>query len=622
MRLRSRLIRSFVACGFVSAFLACSVCYFVMRYGYVRATEDFLSKEAAVLEEQFSPYLSGEELESGMSLARDISDKTGFRLTLIDLHGRVILDSYENPTVMENHLDRPEVQDALVRGRGTSVRWSSTLRRSVLYVAFRVDSPEGPAGVLRLSVPVATLQETVVHGLPWIISGLGISVLVSVTVALVESGKISRPLESMTRAARRMAAGEFKEHQYPGAQGEIAVLGATLNFLAASVGKLVSDLESSNRKLETLFDSSVSGMILVGADGRVAMANKASGRILGDAAAPLKGLAYVRALRKTALVTLVKSALETGKPQSAEVKILVPVERTVYAYALPIESADGREAVLILHDITHVRRLETVRSDFIQNISHELKTPVTIIQGYAETLRDTPPEDTAAVKEMAALLAGEAARLSELVQNLLELASVESGHLTLKLEEVDPSSVVAGVVRRMTLAANKKGLTLVDRSPHGESRPCLDAGAEEGSVRSRPPRVPASPVTADRNLLERALMNLVDNAVKYTPAPGTVEVWAEDAASSGLGPGPGALFGVRDTGPGISEEERERVFERFYRGSKDRSRETGGTGLGLSLVKHWVAVHGGKTWVESQEGHGSTFYIYLPRTPTGELRDP
>lgn len=615
MGIRSRLIRSFVACGFIAAFIASSVSYFVVRYWYVRTTENFLTKQSAVLKDQFSPYLTGVDPARGMPLARDVAQKTGFRVTLIDSSGKVVLDSHEDPAIMENHLGRPEVQEALKKGQGSSIRWSSTINRSMLYVAFRVDSPDRTTGVLRLSVPLAALQEGVLAGLPWLLVGLGVSVVVSIIVALVEAARISGPLESMTRAARRMAAGEFKEYQYPRADGEIAVLGATLNFLAASMGKLVRDLESSNRKFETVLQSSVSGMVLVGTDRRVAMANKACAGILGESRESLEGLPYIRALRNTSLADLVSTALETGKPQSAEVKILVPAEKTVYAYALPVESVGGREAILILHDITHVRRLETVRSDFIQNISHELKTPVTIIQGYAETLRDAPPEDPGAVKEMAALVARETERLSELVRSLLELASIESGHLGLSLDEVDPASVVAEVVRRMMPLANKKGLTLVDSTAR-EQGPPLPGGSAEGRFgQPRSPHAPAAPITADRTLIERALTNLVDNAIKYTPGPGTVEVWAEDAAAPGLSLGPGALFGVRDTGPGLAEEDKERVFERFYRGSKDRSRETGGTGLGLSLVKHWVAAHGGKTWVESEEGRGSTFYIYLPATP-------
>ncbi|HHY34634.1 MAG TPA: PAS domain-containing protein [Firmicutes bacterium] len=616
MAIRTRLIRSFVACGFIGAFIASSIFYFVVRYGYIRTTEDFLTKQSAVLKEQFAPYLTGADPARGMSLAKDVAQKTGFRVTLIDSSGKVVLDSHEDPAVMENHLGRPEVQEALKKGRGSSMRWSSTIGRSMLYVAFRVDSPDGVVGIFRLSVPLATLQEGVLAGLPWLLVGLGVSVVVSIIVALVEAARISRPLESMTRAARRMASGEFKEYHYPQADGEIAVLGATLNFLAASMGKLVRDLESSNRKFETVLQSSVSGMVLVGTDRRVVMANKACARILGESRESLEGLPYVRALRNTALIDLVSTTLETGKSQSAEVKILIPAEKIVYAYALPIESAGGREAILILHDITHVRRLETVRTDFVQNISHELKTPVTIIQGYAETLRDAPPEDPRAVKEMAALVAREAERLSELVRSLLELASIESGHLTLSLGEVDPASVVAEVVRRMTPLANKKGLTMVNSTSCERSSPLAGAVPEGGAGQPRSPRAPAAPITADRTLVERALTNLVDNAIKYTPGPGTVEVWAEDAAASGLGLGPGALFGVRDTGPGLADEDKERVFERFYRGSKDRSRETGGTGLGLSLVKHWVAAHGGRTWVESEEGRGSTFYIYLPATPT------
>lgn len=615
MAIRTRLIRSFVACGFIAALIASSIFYFVVRYRYIRTTEDFLLKQSAVLKGEFSPYLTGADTASGLSLARDIAQKTGFRVTLIDSSGKVVLDSHEDPAVMENHLGRPEIQEALVNEHGSSTRWSSTMKCSMLYVASRVDSGGRTVGYLRLSVPLTALQEGIVAGLPWFLAGLGVSVFVSIVVALLEATRISRPLESMCRAARRMASGEFREYQYPPADEEIAALGATLNFLAASVGKLVRDLESSNQKIATVVQSSVSGMVLVGADRRVTMANKASADILGESAQSLEGLPYVRALRNTALVTLVSKALETGKPQSAEVKILVPAEKVVYAYALPVESAAGREVILVLHDITHVRRLETVRSDFIQNISHELKTPVTIIQGYAETLRDAPPDDPIMVKEMATLVASEAERLSELVRNLLELASVESGHLTLRLEEVNPASVVAEVVRRMMPLAKKKGLTLADSTPSGPNPTRADT--ESGPDGRRLPRLPAPSITADRALVERALTNLVDNAIKYTPSPGVVEVWAEDATSSGLGLGPGALFAVRDTGPGLAPEDKERVFERFYRGSKDRSRETGGSGLGLSLVKHWVGAHGGKTWAESEEGRGSTFYIYLPATPTG-----
>lgn len=450
------------------------------------------------------------------------------------------------------------------------------------------------------------------------------TLIVSLIVACLEAKHIASPIEAMSDMAQDMAQGRFYEHAFPPSGTEIDALGHSLNFLASSLGRTIEQLKKSNQRLWAVLEASVSGMMIIGGDGEVLRVNKAAEKILGHPRRELEGISYVGALRNTELISLVEKALYSRESSHKEVNLLYPSEKTVDAAAVPLgesrspatyssdKNSSSQGAVLVLHDLTAIRRLETVRSDFIQNISHELRTPVTVVKGFAETLKDTPPDDPAAVKEMAELIDSEASRLADLVEKLLSLAKIESGHVVLEKTQIEAGKALEEIVSRMEPLAKRKNqhLTLVKPSMVRSAEPASAASDDQRNSEESPADQDGGAViTADKDMFNMIFTNLIDNAIKYTNDGGQINVGFEPRDG-------GLLFYVQDNGPGISQEDLPRIFERFYRSAKDRSRLTGGSGLGLAIVKHCVAAHGGKVWAESQERKGATFFVWLPSKPS------
>jgi two-component system phosphate regulon sensor histidine kinase PhoR len=352
----------------------------------------------------------------------------------------------------------------------------------------------------------------------------------------------------------------------------------------------MQDLQDSSAKLEAVLNASVSGIVIFDSEGSVTAVNHAAEGILGRSDTVLRGLSFAVALTDSDLTSLVYKALYRQTPGRQEIKIGRHAQKVVDATAVPLaSSSDDPEhpatngVVLTLHDLTEIRRLETMRTDFVQNVSHELRTPVTVVKGFAETLRDMPPDDPNMVSEMAGLIEKEASRLSTLVAGLLDLAKLESGSVAPSKSPLDPGQILRDTARKLEPLSTQRHQTV--------------------RVAANVP--PGGELVADRALMDMIFTNLLENAIKYSDE-GAEIVMGVDASEGGW------LFHVTDNGSGISEEDLPRVFERFYRGSKDRSRGTGGSGLGLAVVKHSVTLHSGKVWAESAGERGTAFYVWLP----------
>ena len=419
--------------------------------------------------------------------------------------------------------------------------------------------------------------------------GSAVSLPLTALMAWLRSSRAASALDTALGMTQAMLSGHFGERFYPRTDTELDRLGSDLNALADQLRAGVRDLRDVSARLEAILDASVSGIVIFDGAGTVSVVNKAAQEILGRSDSELKGLSFAVALVDPGLASMVYRALYHRSPGRQEVLIGRRVRRTVDATAVPLRSGDAQTGsaaggvVLTFHDLTEMRRLERMRTDFVQNVSHELRTPVTVIKGFAETLKDTPPDDRETVREMAGLIDAEASRLASLVESLLDLAKMESGSANPKKEPLDPERVLQDTKRKLEPLAGRRGQTL--------------------RVASSVP--PGSEVCADRSLMDTILTNLVENAVKYA-GEGAEIVLAVEPSEGGW------LFSVRDNGPGITEEDLPRIFERFYRASKDRSRDTGGSGLGLAVVKHAVVLHSGKVWAESERGKGTTFYVWLP----------
>jgi len=426
---------------------------------------------------------------------------------------------------------------------------------------------------------------------PGLVLAVGATLAVGAAFGYIESRRIARPIEIMSRSAMEMAGGDLSERQFSQFSEELDSLGQSLNHLASSLGKRIEDLSASNQKLTIVLESSVSGMIIVDPKGIVTHANKAALNILGENRSEVVGIPFSKALKNSDLSAMTYRAVYNRQSLRRQITLGSQNQRIVDVAAVPLTgSAPGFASsggLVVLQDLTEARRMERVRTDFVQNVSHELRTPVTVVMGFAETLRDAPPEDPEAIREMAGLIYEEASRLSDLVEKLLHLAKLESGYLPIRHTTVFPADELQSLVRKMGPLARQKNQSLRLELPEGSSQP------ERFSL------------DADKDMYNTIFTNLLDNAIKYAGEGGSVEI--------GFRPdGAGVLHWVRDDGPGISAEDIPRVFERFYRGAKDRSRVSGGSGLGLAIVKHGVALHGGRVWVESKPGGGATFYVWLP----------
>ncbi len=496
---------------------------------------------------------------------------SGVRITVIRTDGQVLADSERDPTTMENHLDRPEVQQALAGEVGTSSRVSATLGISFRYVAL---PPQGDR-IVRVALPLTrvshrrdTVRITLLIGL------LAAAVIASLGALLVSRG-VTRPLRRATESLARLGEGDLSARVSPEGPREFSALAETLDLMADRLEAQILASEDARHTRDLVLSSMEEGILLASADGGVRFANTAFERYLGPPPATRQLLAPA-GLREAA-----QRAADERSPVPVEVEAGVPA-RSLRGAAVPVDEEGS--VLLVVRDVTEAKRLDAVRRDFVANASHELKTPAASIRAAAETIRTAAVDDPAVVPRFAERMEAEAIRLSRIVEDLLDLSRLESG------SELAAGVMLDALVReesaRLHDVAERAGIELVVDA--------REVPAVRGSER-------------DLSLLVR---NLVDNAVRYTRNGGRVEVrlGSEDGH---------VILSVRDSGVGIPTRDLPRIFERFYRVDRARSRETGGTGLGLSIVKHVAENHGGNVSVESELGRGSTFTVRLPTSGRG-----
>ena len=400
-----------------------------------------------------------------------------------------------------------------------------------------------------------------------------ITVVVSFTFSLLFSSRINR----VKRFAQRAAAGDFTPLQRAAAGDELADLADAVGGMVAQLGQTIHTLTDERNRSAAILGSMVEGVAVVGGDERILYCNQAFEQILELPQGSSQGKKLVEGLRQADLVTAVRQVLPGGDEVTGEVEVGTVRRRSFSVTAAPVRAAEASSAVLVLHDITELRRLERVRRDFVANVSHEFKTPLTAIQGFAETLLGGALDDKANRKRFVEIIREHARRLARLTDDLLKLSRIEAGRLDLESRPVSVAGLVNGCVETARLKAESRGLRIVVELPEG-----------------------LPPVRGDAVQLDEVLQNLIDNALQYTPSGGRIDVTAYSNGHE-------VIFTVADTGIGIPESDLERIFERFYRVDAARSREAGGTGLGLSIARHIVDAHGGRIWVESAVGQGSRF---------------
>lgn len=509
--------------------------------------------------------------------------EAGIRLTLVDSNGRVLADSKEDVSMMENHRERPEIKRAFAEGLGSARRFSQTVRYPSLYVARVVHDGERVVGVLRVAIPLAEVDRQLVGMRNTVFVGGLVGVLVALVVGAIVAKRVTSPVAEMTRVAEDLRAGRYEARVAKLDSSELGQLGSTLNRLGEEVTTRIATMGREDAQMRAILSGMGEGVVAVGEDDTVVFCNAAAREFLDLHDEEPTGAKFFELVRNADFSDLLDRARGTNAAATCETTVVLGEGTQVFrALANPFETNSARGVVLVLQDLTDLRRLEEIRRDFVANVSHELKTPLTSIKGYIETLLDGAIDDKENNVRFLKKVKDNVDRLSFLVTDLLSLARTESQEERLELLPIDLQAVAKQAVVSHERNMSRKNLRF---SVEGESRPVV--------------------VRGDRESIREVVDNLLSNANHYTPSGGEVRMVLSVEGAMGC-------ITVEDTGIGIPREDLDRIFERFYRVDKARSRELGGTGLGLAIVKHLVVAMRGQVTVESTLGSGTRFKVRLP----------
>ena len=509
-----------------------------------------------------------------------IGELLGARVTFIAADGKVVGDSAETldgVLAMENHAQRPEVASARTSGLGRARRYSATLKIDMLYVAVPVK--HHAIAFVRVALPLTDVGHQLQAVLTSTLAALGLALLGGTAIAWFFSMRIGHRMRLIASVAQRYRAGDLTPPHLGFGDDELGTVARALDESVQEVGRQLARQARDRARTEAILAGMIEGVIVVDAEGRLQLVNDAARHMLKLDEVGI-GRPYIETIRLPAIAELMGAVLAGRTHDALQFSPPRDPSRTIMATAAAAAGSAEHGLILVLHDITDLRRADQIRRDFVANVSHELRTPLTAIRGYIEALSDgdATPDDHRRFLE---IITRHTQRMERLVKDLLRLARLDAGQESLELANCDTRALVAGVVAEMTSAADGRG-------QHIET--IVVSGAES--------------LRADPTKLHDALRNLVANAISYSPERSTIRI--ESAPSNGR-----VDIVVSDEGPGIPEEDLSRVFERFYRVDKSRARDPGGTGLGLAIVKHLVELHGGTVRAENGDGRGARFTITI-----------
>jgi two-component system phosphate regulon sensor histidine kinase PhoR len=536
-----------------------------------------LADQAWIVADSSAPYFVSDQTAELNGLAVRLGDLISGRVTIVAGDGIVLGDSQEDPAGMENHSDRPEVAQALTGTVGTSIRHSETLGRDMMYVAVPIEAGSTIVGAARVSLPLTAINQTIGH----INKAIALAAVIAAVLGIVAALQLTRvtvnPIKKLTQASRKMAEGDLGQEIRVTSSDEVGDLARAFNRMSCRVKETMSLVTTERDKMAVILAHMGDAILAVDGEGRVTTVNSAAERILQLSRENAVGRTFIKVVRDYELDAMLQSCLKSGEEQTALVEIGAR-RQSLGVIVTPFKGEPG--CLMLIQDLTEMRKLETAKRDFVANLSHELRTPIASLKALTETLQAGAIDDPTVADDFLGRMNAEADRLAQMAEELGELSRIEGGQVSLNKEPVDLPDLVAGVLDRLRAQAERAGLLLETR---------IDPGL---------PHVPA-----DRGRLEQVLVNLVHNAIKFTAPGGRVSVTAR-------ADGQHLTVSVSDTGVGISADDLPRVFERFYKA--DRARAGGGTGLGLAIAKHIVEAHQGRIWAESVEGKGSTFSFRLP----------
>ncbi len=585
-----RLITYYLAViAFIVILMGAFFLYF-LNYFYMQTLNESMYNQA-----RFAAALVGELLERNADadeidqLSRHLGSELGLRITIIDAEGKVIADSDEDPALMENHSDRPEVITALENFRGTASRYSSTLDEDLFYMAVPLNQADhaggddGSRAVLRLPLPLSSINRAISNLFLFILGALLISSLAALAAAYLLSGKITGPVRAITSAAKAIAGGNYNPPLKVGGDDELADLADNIKEMGAALQLKINQVTWEKNKIETVVSSMSSGIILTDQVLRIELINPAAEELFDLKRDSVIGKPFNLAIRYYALNENLKAASQDGEARVMEVNLYYPRVAVLDTYIVPVYGSDRSiiGSLILFHETTVLRSLEKMRSDFVANVSHELRTPLTTVRGYTETIlhEELSREQ---ILDFLKVIDRETKRLSSLLDDLLDLAQIENEKGFVKKEPIDIPVLIREAVKRIEDARSALSVTInFDMPDHGIY------------------------VSGKPEWLRQALVNVLENSIKHGYEKGQIDISLAAAGSN-------AEIVIKDNGPGIPEEDLPYVFERFYRVDKARSRKSGSTGLGLSIVKHILEAHDASYKLQSKTGEGTTFILSLP----------
>jgi two-component system phosphate regulon sensor histidine kinase PhoR len=552
----------------------------IERY-HIATLESSLEHEAELIKWMVTDLVISGDAERIDDLAKKVGTEIGVRVTVIRKDGLVLGDSDEDPAKMGNHVSRIEIKQALHGEIGKKIRYSTTLEKEMLYVAMPIIDKGEILGVVRTSSFLKEIKENVWAVNQKIIYSAVALVVFALLLSFLSSRVFTKPIKEMALAAGKIRDGDLGARIFTERKDELGELSATLNEMARELQKSFLTLKSEREELQGIISAMDECLVVLEGDGKVVLSNQSFTDMLGISPdAPIIGKRYWEVLQSTDFNELVKSALESDTAQSREIRI---GEKIYWGNGIPVFREHDRKIIVVLHDITEIKRLEKVKADFVANVSHELRTPLTSIKGFIEALQDGAITDPEKSDRFLSIISRHTDRMNKIISDLLQLSRIESEDFKLKTEPFLVKELVEEVVYTLKRSADEKSQSL-------EVTLCSEGQKALG----------------DKYRINQALTDLVDNAIKYSPKKATIKIETRDA-------GEFMEIAVIDNGIGIPRDDLPRVFERFYTVDKGRSREVGGTGLGLSIVKHIIEAHGGEVNVESELGKGSRFSFSLKK---------
>ncbi|WP_422657815.1 two-component system histidine kinase PnpS [Paenibacillus sp. EC2-1] len=560
----------------------------VFKSSHIGLQEENMGREIKLIQAtmEFPPLTGDQKFSYYTEKSQMFETLADARVTFIQKDGTVIGDSESDPASMDNHAHREEMMQAETEGLGSTIRYSSTLGEDMIYVAIPVKQGSFD-GYIRLAMSLKEVDQGVRQG--WTVMGAGIIVLfiIAAFVSYRVAASLTSPLEKITSVARRITRQDYDARVQLNRQDEIGQLSLAINGMADSLQTQLKTIRDNEDLLQSVLNNMTGGILMLSYDGSIVLVNRAAEEMLGVKAEHVTGKPYRELRQHYELTKLIEEGLEHRTNFREERNLYYPVESIVRMDGVAMVQDDGsyRGMLFLMQDVTDIRRLERMRSEFVANVSHELKTPLAAVKGFAETLLGGV-EDEKTSRSFLQIIYDESERLNRLIRDILELSKIESKRIAMEYSPIHLFPFFQSLVEFMQPESNKKRISLHMEVP------------EELFLEG------------DEDKLRQIFTNLLSNAINYTQEGGRVQLIVRDMHVHEHGDT--VQFIVKDSGLGIPKKDLPRIFERFYRVNKSRSRSSGGTGLGLSIVKHLVDLHHGTIKVESELGLGSSFIIEMP----------